>query len=55
MDYKELLKKYIKATEDTEGVSFEYFISGYAIDVKFTEEEKAELKTLSDLMLKGEE
>lgn len=46
MDYKELLKKYIKHVDDCEGSMFLYEHSLKYSEVKFTEEEKTVLKEI---------
>ncbi|AUR88192.1 hypothetical protein NVP1110O_64 [Vibrio phage 1.110.O._10N.261.52.C1] len=44
MDYKELLKKFVQAACDAEGVSYNYFIEW--TEIEFTKEEIQELEMI---------
>lgn len=48
MDYRELLMKYIAHVGDCEGITYVHHIGQRSDSVKFTEDEKAELKRLDD-------
>lgn len=48
MDYKELLKKYMQHVGEYEGSTFVQCLNSGHCDVKFTEEEVAELERIQD-------